>query len=140
LRFGRLYKGRAVDVKQVGRELGVRYLLEGSVRRAGDRIRISAQVIEAQSGVHLWAERYDRLYDDIFALQDEITMSVTVCRVFLVAALMAIGRIEDAKAEVRRALELEPISPAGDFKIIEFEPSVVQVLTKAWGDAGLPAG
>jgi TolB-like protein/class 3 adenylate cyclase/Tfp pilus assembly protein PilF len=72
-----VYKGRAVDVKQVGRELGVRYLLEGSVRRAGDRIRISAQVIEAQSGVHLWAERYDRLYDDIFALQDEITMSVT---------------------------------------------------------------
>ncbi|MEA2760655.1 MAG: adenylate cyclase [Methylobacteriaceae bacterium] len=72
-----VYKGSAVDVKQVGRELGVRYLLEGSVRRAGDRIRISAQVIEAQSGVHLWAERYDRLYDDIFALQDEITMSVT---------------------------------------------------------------
>ena len=55
-----VYKGRAVDAKQVGRELGVRYLLEGSVRRAGDRIRISAQVIEAQSGVHLWAERYDR--------------------------------------------------------------------------------
>jgi TolB-like protein/class 3 adenylate cyclase/Tfp pilus assembly protein PilF len=72
-----VYKGRAVDVKQVGRELGVRYLLEGSVRRAGDRIRISAQVIEAQTGVHLWAERYDRLYEDIFALQDEITMSVT---------------------------------------------------------------
>jgi TolB-like protein/class 3 adenylate cyclase len=72
-----VYKGRAVDVKQVGRELGVRYLLEGSVRRAGDRIRISAQVLEAQTGVHLWAERYDRLYDDIFALQDEITMSVT---------------------------------------------------------------
>jgi TolB-like protein/class 3 adenylate cyclase len=72
-----VYKGRAVDAKQVGRELGVRYLLEGSVRRAGDRIRISAQVIEAQSGLHLWAERYDRLYDDIFALQDEITMSVT---------------------------------------------------------------
>src|SRR5437660_2006012 len=72
-----VYKGRAVDAKQVGRELGVRYLLEGSVRRAGERIRISAQVVEAQTGVHLWAERYDRLYDDIFALQDEITMSVT---------------------------------------------------------------
>jgi TolB-like protein/class 3 adenylate cyclase/Tfp pilus assembly protein PilF len=345
-----VYKGRAVDVKQVGRELGVRYLLEGSVRRAGDRIRISAQVIEAQSGVHLWAERYDRLYDDIFALQDEITMSVTgaiepslrkveiervkrkrpesldaydlvlralpytyshrvedgdiaapllrkalelepnyaaahaslawcyhfrfrprsdekdrmaaihharaaiaaggddatalgiagfvvslderdlvtglglfdralaisnsnifalccsalilsfaghfelaieraqralrlspfdslnylsnnalvvaylctgrpaeahdaarssvqlnprfsVCHVFLVAALMAIGRIEEAKVEVRRVLELEPTFTSRGFrKIIEFEPSAVEVLTKAWGDAGLPAG
>ena len=70
------YKGRAVDVKQVGRELGVRYVLEGSVRKSGARVRISAQMIEAESGMHLWAERYDRAIDDIFALQDEITMSV----------------------------------------------------------------
>jgi TolB-like protein len=70
------YKGRAVDVKQVGRELGVRYVLEGSVRKAGGRVRIGAQLIEAESGIHLWAERYDRAIDDIFALQDEITMSV----------------------------------------------------------------
>src|SRR5262249_53262561 len=70
------YKGRAVDVKQVGRELGVRYVLEGSVRKAGGRVRISAQLIEAESGIHLWAERYDRAIDDIFALQDEITLSV----------------------------------------------------------------
>jgi TolB-like protein len=70
------YKGRAVDVKQVGRELGVRYVLEGSVRKADGRVRISAQMIEAESGIHLWAERYDRAIDDIFALQDEITMSV----------------------------------------------------------------
>ena len=70
------YKGRPVDVKQVGRELGVRYVLEGSVRKAGGRIRISAQIIEAETGIHLWAESYDRASDEIFALQDEVTMRV----------------------------------------------------------------
>jgi TolB-like protein len=70
------YKNRAVDVKQVARELGVRYVLEGSVRRAGKRIRISAQLIDAVTGGHHWAERYDRELGDIFALQDEITRSV----------------------------------------------------------------
>ncbi len=71
-----VYKGRAVDVKQVARELGVRYVLEGSVRRAGKRLRISAQLIDATSAVHHWAERYDRELGDIFAVQDEITRSV----------------------------------------------------------------
>ena len=61
------YKGRAVDVKQVGRELGVRYVLEGSVRRAADRVRVVGQLIDAESGAHVWAERYDRKADDIFA-------------------------------------------------------------------------
>jgi TolB-like protein len=70
------YKGRAVDVKQVARELGVRYVLEGSVRKAGNRVRITAQLIEAESGNHLWAERFDRDLADIFAIQDEITQSV----------------------------------------------------------------
>ena len=70
------YKGRAVDVKQVGRELGVRYVLEGSVRKAGNRVRITCQLIEAHTGAHLWAERYDRPFDDIFALQDEVTLAV----------------------------------------------------------------
>jgi adenylate cyclase len=70
------YKGKAVDVKQVGRELGVRYVLEGSVRKAANRVRITGQLIEAQTGAHLWAERYDGPLDDIFALQDEITLSV----------------------------------------------------------------
>src|SRR3954447_13055942 len=71
-----VYKGRAVDIKRVGSELGVRYVLEGSVRRSGSRIRIAAQLVEAESGRHLWAERYDRSYSDIFDLQDEITMNV----------------------------------------------------------------
>jgi TolB-like protein/cytochrome c-type biogenesis protein CcmH/NrfG len=70
------YKGRAVDVKQVGRELGVRYVLEGSVRKAGSRIRITAQLVEAETGNHVWAERYDRDLADIFAVQDEITERV----------------------------------------------------------------
>src|SRR5437773_4701208 len=69
-----VYKGKAVDVKQVGRELGVRYVLEGSVRKAGNRVRITGQLVEAQTSAHLWAERYDRSLDDIFALQDQITM------------------------------------------------------------------
>src|SRR5215471_17620943 len=70
------YKGRAVDVKQIARELGVRYVLEGSVRRAGDRLRINAQLVDAVTGNHLWAERYDRSPADIFAVQDEITEAV----------------------------------------------------------------
>jgi adenylate cyclase len=70
------YKGRAVDVKQVGCELGVRYVLEGSVRKAADRVRVTGQLIDAETGAHVWAERYDRKADDIFALQDDITLSV----------------------------------------------------------------
>ena len=71
-----VYKGRAVDVKRVAREFGVRYVLEGSVRKIGNRVRITAQLVDAQSGAHHWAERYDRDLADIFALQDEITRSV----------------------------------------------------------------
>src|SRR3984893_2808863 len=70
------YKNRSVDVKQIGRELGVPYVLEGSVRKAANRVRITGQLVDAQTGVHLWAERYDRSLDDIFALQDEITLAV----------------------------------------------------------------
>ena len=70
------YKRRAVDLKQVGRELGVRYVLEGSVRRAGNRLRITGQLVEAATGADVWAERYDRTMDDIFNTQDEITEAV----------------------------------------------------------------
>src|SRR6476620_9909514 len=70
------YKGRDVDIKQVGRELGVRYVLEGSVRKGGNRMRITAQLIDATSGAHVWADRYDRDPSDIFAVQDEMTASV----------------------------------------------------------------
>src|SRR5271167_2534301 len=91
------YKARAVDVKQVGRELGVRYVLEGSLRKSSNRIRVTAQLVEAETGKHVWAERYDRDLADIFALQDEITEAVTI------AIAPAI-----ADAEQRRALRKPP--------------------------------
>jgi adenylate cyclase len=71
-----MYKGKPVDVRQVGRELGVRYVLEGSVRKAGGRVRITGQLIEAETGAHLWADKFDGPLDDIFDLQDRITASV----------------------------------------------------------------
>jgi len=78
------YKGKSVKVQQVGKELGVRYVLEGSVRKAEDRVRITAQLVDAATGGHLWSERYDRDLKDIFALQDEITMKIlTAVRVKL---------------------------------------------------------
>jgi len=70
------FKGRAVDVKEVGRRLGVRYVLEGSVRKAGGRIRIAGQLIDATTGAHIWADRFDRDLTDVFALQDEVTLAV----------------------------------------------------------------
>ena len=91
------YKGRAVDVKAVGRELGVRYVLEGSLRKAGNRIRIAAQLVEADTGKHLWAERFDRDLADIFAVQDEITEAVTI------AVAPAV-----AEAELQRAMRRPP--------------------------------
>jgi adenylate cyclase len=93
------YKGRAVDVKQVGRELGVRYVLEGSLRKSGNRIRVTAQLVEAETGNHLWAERYDRDLADIFVVQDEITEAVTI----------AIAPAID-EAERQRALRKSPDS------------------------------
>jgi len=70
------YKGKPVNVQQVGRELGVKYVLEGSVRKAEDQVRVTAQLVEAQTGRHLWAERYDRELKEIFTLQDEITKNI----------------------------------------------------------------
>jgi TolB-like protein/cytochrome c-type biogenesis protein CcmH/NrfG len=67
------YKGQAIDIKRVGRELGVRYVVEGSVRRSGNQVRITAQLIDAETGGHVWAERYDGSLDDVFALQDRVT-------------------------------------------------------------------
>ncbi len=70
------YKGRAAKVQDIGRELGVQYVVEGSVRKAGDRVRITAQLVEAESGNHLWAERYDRDLEDVFAVQDEVVQAI----------------------------------------------------------------
>jgi TolB-like protein/Flp pilus assembly protein TadD len=95
------YKGKNVDVKQVGREMGVKYVLEGSVRREGDRVRITTQLVDAMSGNHIFSERYDRDLKDIFALQDEITMKVlTAMRV-----KWAYGEHERAMAKGTKNLE-----------------------------------
>jgi adenylate cyclase len=72
------HEGRAVDVKQVGRELGVRYVFEGSLRKSSNRVRVTVQLVEAETGEHVRAERYDRELADIFAVQDEITEAVTI--------------------------------------------------------------
>src|SRR6266567_3170296 len=93
------YKDKAVDVKRVGRELGVRYLLQGSVRKDGNRVRISAHMIEAETAGHLWTERFDRPLDDVFALQDEIALNV-------------VGAIEPSlrRAEIERVKRKRPDS------------------------------
>jgi TolB-like protein/Flp pilus assembly protein TadD len=91
------YKGRHVDIREIARELGVRYVLEGSVRRAGNRLRITGQLIEAESGTHMWAGRFDGDLDDVFALQDKITESV-------------VGAIEPSlrRAEIERSKRKPP--------------------------------
>lgn len=93
------YKGRHVDIKEVGRALGARYVLEGSVRKAGNRLRVTGQLIDATTGHHLWAERYDRVLDDLFAIQDDLTDGI-------------VGALEGAvgKAETERARLKPPAS------------------------------
>jgi TolB-like protein len=95
------YKGQAVDVKQVGRELGVRYLLEGSVRKAANRVRITGQLIDTTTGVHLWAERFEGTLDDIFELQDQIAASV----VGAIAPQLERAEIERAKRTPTESLD-----------------------------------
>jgi TolB-like protein/Tfp pilus assembly protein PilF len=95
------YKGRAVDVKQVGRELGVRYVLEGSVRKAGNRVRIAGQLVDASMGVHLWADRFDGELTDIFDLQDRVTASV----VGAIAPKLEQAEIERAKRKPTESLD-----------------------------------
>lgn len=131
-----VYKGKAVDVRQVARDLGVRYVLEGSVRTAGQRLRITVQLIDAETGKHVWAEKYDRELQDIFAVQDDITEHVVAAVEpqlyaeegfrasskppdsidawgLVVRALGLINRMErrqneEAQALLRRAIAMEP--------------------------------
>jgi adenylate cyclase len=93
------YKGNAVDIRQVGRELGVRYVLEGSVRKSGARLRITAQLIEAETGAHLWADKFDGALEDVFDLQDKIT-----------AAIVGIIEPNLRRAEIERAQRKRPES------------------------------
>ena len=135
------YKGKTVNVKQVAQDLGVRYVLEGSVRKAGNRVRITAQLIDAPNNYHVWAERYDRDLEDIFAVQDEITQSIvtSVGPEFLSAEMQRAQRkdvrslaawdcvmratslhsqytkqdIAEAQRLLRKAIEVDPISAEG---------------------------
>jgi TolB-like protein len=112
------YKGKPVDVTRVGRELGVRYLLQGSLRKNGAWVRISVQMIDAETGGHVWVERYDRPLDDIFALQDEITLSV-------------VGAIEPSlrRAEIDRIKRIRPDSLNAYDLVLKAQPDV---------DSGIP--
>jgi adenylate cyclase len=95
------YKGRAVDVRKVAKELGVRYVLEGSVRKAGSRVRVTAQLIDGDTGKHVWANRYDREFDDVFSVQDELTETI-------VGALdPELGKAERERAKAKRPENLD---------------------------------
>ena len=112
------YKGRTVDVRQVSRELGVRYVLQGSVRKMLDRVRITGQLVDAASGAHVWAQRYERRSDDVFALQDEIALSV-------------VGAIAPSlrRAEVNRVRRKRPDSLDAYDLVLQAQPDV---------DSGMP--
>jgi TolB-like protein/Tfp pilus assembly protein PilF len=118
------YKGRPVDVKQVGHELDVRYVLAGSVRQVEDRVRVTVQLIDSHSGHHLWAERYDRLLGDIFALQDEIAMS-------------AIAAMEPSlrNAEIERVRRRRPESLEAYDLVLQAMPHVYSMMA----DGAAPA-
>jgi TolB-like protein len=110
------YKGRAVDVKQVGRELGVRYVLEGCVRKAANRVRITGQLVDTATGAHLWAERFDGGLGDIFALQDQVTESV----VGAIAPAVEKAEIERAKRKPTESLDAYTLYLRGLAKFYQF--------------------
>ena len=117
------YKGKSIDVQQVGRELGARYVLEGSIQKIGERIRITAQLIDAKSGNHLWSERYDRDLKDIFALQDEITIKI------MTALGVELGEGEQLRSRVKGINNLDVylklVQTAGHFYRMNREGNVL---------------
>ena len=144
------YKGQALDLRRIAGELGVRYVLEGSVRRGGDRLRITAQLIDADDGSHLWAERYDRPVDDLFDIQDEITKEiVTSLRVKLTdgeeARVWARGTNNiDAWQFSVRAMELfREFTPSGYLEARELAERAVELdpdYAHAWAALGFTIG
>lgn len=127
------YKGKSVDVKQAGHELGVRYVLEGSVRKMANRVRVTGQLVEAETGRHIWADRYDRTLDDVFALQDELTMSV-VAAIEPSLRQAEIERVKRKRPEnldaydlVLRAIpHVYPAMPEGAAKALPFLESALE--------------
>jgi adenylate cyclase len=100
------YKGKAANLRDVARELGVDYVVEGSVRKSGDRIRVTVQLIDADQDKHIWAERYDRKLEDVFAIQDEITSAIVA---------MLFRRVEDATAARAKSKRTENMAPTNAF-------------------------
>src|SRR5262249_8394936 len=125
------YKGRAVDVKQVGSELGVRYVLEGSVRKAGDQLRISGQLIDASTGAHLWVERFDGALAQGFELQDQVATSV----VGAIAPRLEEAEIERAKRNPTDNLDAYDLYLRGlavvDRVVKEANDAALQLFAKA---------
>jgi adenylate cyclase len=121
-----IHKGKAVDVRQAGRQLGVRYILEGSVRKSGNRIRITTQLIQADTAANLWTERYDRLLDDVFAVQDDITTSV-------------VGAIEPSlrKVEIERVKRRRPESLDAYDLVLRAMPFVYRLMPEG-ANAAIP--
>jgi adenylate cyclase len=111
------YRGRSIDVRQIGRELGVRYLLDGSVRRVADRVRIAAQLVDALTGVQRWAQRYDSRLEDIFAIQDKVVRSITP---------VLASHIN--KAEIERTL----LKPPATWQAYDYNLRAVDALTSLW--------
>src|SRR4029434_2528024 len=116
------YKGKSPDIRQVGRELGVRYVLEGSFRRVGDRVRITAELIDAATGAHRWAERYDRELKDIFAVPDEVARTI-----------VAILAAHVNRAEVERALLKGPTT----WQAYDYYIRAADVFASFWSSANV---
>src|SRR5262249_23613992 len=125
------YKGRAVDVKQVGRELGVSYVLEGSVRKAANRVRITGQLIDAAAGAHLWAERFEGTLDDIFELQDEMATSV----VGAIAPQLERAEIERAKRKPTASLSAYDFYLRGMAKLNQGTREAIDEALALFGEA-----
>jgi adenylate cyclase len=121
------YKGRAVDVKQVARELGVRYVLEGSVRKAGNRVRITGQLIDTATGAHIWADRFDGMLDDIFELQDRVASSV----VGAIEPRLRLSEIERAARKRTERLDAYDLYPARFGRVSQADPCWVSRLCRA---------
>ena len=110
------YKGRTVDIKQVGRELRVRYVLEGSVRKAASRVRITGQLVDTTTGAHLWADRFDGGIGDVFDLQDQVTESV----VGAIAPAVEKAEIERAKCKPTESLDAYALYLRGLARLYQF--------------------
>ena len=125
------YKGQSPDIRQVGRELGVRYVLEGSVRKAGNRIRITGQLIDATTGVHIWADRMDGSLDDIFELQDQVAARVAGA----IEPKLRVAEIERASRKSRESLDAYDLYLRGLAEFHKFSKEGLNAAADLLGEA-----